>query len=237
MSSDADKQKMLALVETTYEGVIKMVNNLTPEERQAKGNLKLWSAKDTLAHLVFWARHFNLQLEKAEKGEKIPAVEYFDQVNDGVLLEHMDQPLEEALQEFKEIQAELVKKYEAFSVEQLFDPQKFTWLEGRSMFDRIIGNSVWHPASHLSDFYAKRQKQDLATKIQEDLTESLKEFPSWTATAEYNLACYYALNGMQMKAIACLKEAFKGRPDLIDWSKKDGDLDSLREMPEFKELY
>ena len=237
MNSESEKQKMLALVNTVFDHIMQLVDGLTPEEKQEKGNLKLWSAKDTLANLTFWLRHFNSQLEKSAKGEKIPTVEYFNEVNDGVLLEHMDQPFEEALQDFKAIHAELFKKYEAFSVEELFDPKKFAWLEDHPLADRILGNSVSHLASHLCDFYAKRHKLDKAVEIQEVVTGMIKEFPGQAATATYNLACFYALNGMQAKAIPYLKEAFQERPDLIDWSKQDTDLDSLREMPEYKALY
>lgn len=237
MSSEADKQKLLALVQRVYDAIVELTDTLSPAEKDEKGSLQLWSAKDTLANLAFWLRHFNTQLEKSAKGEKVPTIEYFNEVNDGVLLEHMDQPFEDAWQDFKSIHAELMKKYEAFSVEELFDPQKYAWLEGHPLADRILGNSVTHLASHLSDYYAKRQKLDKAIEVQEIVTRMIKEFPSQAATATYNLACFYALNGMQAKAIACLKEAFKGRPDLIDWSKKDSDLDSLREMPEFISLF
>ena len=137
MNSESEKQKMLALVNTVFDHIMQLVDGLTPEEKQEKGNLKLWSAKDTLANLTFWLRHFNSQLEKSAKGEKIPTVEYFNEVNDGVLLEHMDQPFEEALQDFKAIHAELFKKYEAFSVEELFDPKKFAWLEDHPLADQI----------------------------------------------------------------------------------------------------
>jgi len=237
MSSEAQKQKMLALVQQVYDAIVELTDTLSPAEKDEKGSLKLWSAKDTLANLAFWLRHFNTQLEKAAKCEKIPTIEYFNEVNDGVLLEHMDQPFEEAWQDLKAIQAELMKKYEAFSVEELFDPQKHAWLEGHALADRILGNSVTHLASHLSDYYAKRNQLDKAIKIQEIVTGAIKDFPGQAATATYNLACFYALNGMPDKAIPLIKESFQLRPDLKDWSKQDSDLESLRELPEFKTLF
>ena len=105
------------------------------------------------------------------------------------------------------------------------------------MSDRILDNSVWHPQSHIADFYVKRGKLEKATQMQEALTEKLKGSPPWESTAAYNLACFYALNGMKEKAIPKLKEAFKLMPDLLEWSKQDSDLNSLRELPEFKALY
>ena len=238
MDAISEKQKILDLVQITYADLMDLVASLSPQEKKAKGNLKLWSAKDMVAHLSFWERHFINQLDKMVKDEKIPmAGEYLDQVNDGVLYEHMDETLEDALGEYQQIHAELLKKYDSFSAEDLSEPKKFAWLEGRPMSDRILGNSVWHPQSHIADFYVKRGKLEKATQMQESLTDKLKGFPTWGPTAAYNLACFYALNGMEEKAIPYLKEAFKLRLDLLEWSKQDSDLNSLRELPELKALY
>ena len=238
MNALSEKQIILELVQNTYADLMDLVASLSPQEKTKKGGLKLWSAKDMVAHLNFWERHFINQLENFAKSEKIPmAGDYLDQVNDGVLYEHMDQTLEDSLSEYQQIHTELLKKYEAFSVEDLSDPKKFAWLEGRPMSDRILGNSVWHPQSHIADFNIKRGKLEKATQMQESLTDKLKGFPTWRPTAAYNLACFYALNGMREKAIPFLSEAFKLRADLVEWSKQDSDLNSLRDLPEFKALY
>jgi hypothetical protein len=238
MDAISEKQNILNLVQNTHADLMDLIASLSPQEKTARGNLKQWSIKDMVAHLNFWEGHFINQLDRQAKGEKIPtAGDYLDQVNDGVLYEHMDQTLKDALSEYKQIHAELLKKYENFSAEDLSDPKKFAWLEGRPMSDRILGNSVWHPQSHIADFYIKHSQLEKAIQMQEALSEKLKVFPTWGPTAAYNLACFYALNGMKDKAISHLKEAFKQRPDLMDWSKKDSDLNSLRELPQFKALY
>ena len=232
------KGKMLEVVEGTHQNVLNLVSGLSEEEKQAKGNLQRWSAKDLLIHLNFWGKHFLTQMDNSLKGERVPlAGDYYNQVNDGVLYENMDKPFEEAFKEYQEVYPALVKKLQEFSEEDLQDKERFTWLEGRTMIDRVIGNLCWHAESHIADFLVKKGQLEEATRLQEALTEKIKVFPIWNATAVYNLGCFYALNGMSVKAIACLKESFQNRPDLLDWSKKDSDLDSLRELPEFQELY
>ncbi len=238
MNSSSLKQKMLALVEQTNDDLLVFADGLTTEEKNAKGSLSLWSAKDMFTHLTFWGRHFNAQLEKSAKGEKVPVSgDYLDQVNDGVFYENMDKPFENAFQEYQQVFQEKLKRIEDFTEEELIDPKKFAWLEGQPMLNRILGNAVWHPQSHLADYYAKRGQLEHATRLQEAITERLKEFTTWSATAVYNLACFYALHGMPEKSMPALKESFQGRPDLIEWSKQDTDLDALRDLPELKDLY
>ena len=214
MNLESEKHELLYLVQTAYEQILRMADELTAEQKQEKGGMHLWSARDTLAHLTFWSRHFNSKLEKSARGEAVYPVQYFNQINDGVLLEHMEQPFEEALVEFKATQAELAEKYKAFSASELADPGKFIWLEGRPLSERIISDSITHPILHLCDFYAKHQQLERAMEIQENLPHLLKDFPGAAATASYNLACFYALNGMQQKAIPLLEESFQIRPDL-----------------------
>ena len=60
-------------------GFLKLINNeiaifeqgLTEKQKEEKGSLEKWSAKDVLSHLVFWGNHFNSQAEKAKIGEKV----------------------------------------------------------------------------------------------------------------------------------------------------------------------
>jgi hypothetical protein len=238
MNSSSLKQKMLALVRQTHDDLDALATGLTDDQKRAKGSLQLWSAKDIFTHLTFWGRHFNAQLEKSSRGEKIPVSgDYVDQINNGVFYENMDKSFESAFQEYEQVFQEKLKRVDGFIEEELTDPKKFAWLEGQPLINRILGNAVWHPQAHLADYYAKRGKLELATQMQENLTEKLRDFPTWSVTAVYNLACFYALNGMQDKSIAGLKESFNERSDLVEWSKQDSDLNSLRESPEFKALY
>ena len=238
MDANEIKNSVREMIQTTQADLQELITSLSPEERKAKGTLKLWSAKDVITHLNFWGQHFLRQLEKSAKGEKVPlAGDYFNEVNDGVLYEHMEQPLDEALAEYEQIHKELLQVYDSFAADDLSDAKKFAWLEGRPMSDRVLGNLVWHPQAHIADFYVKRGQRDKAIAMQEALTEKLKEFPNWGGTAFYNAAWFYALNNMPDKAIPCLKTAFAQRPDLMEWSKQDSDLDSLRELAEYKALY
>ena len=52
----------------------------------------------------------------------------------------------------------------------------------------------------------------------------------------YNLACYYTLSGDQDSSLENLEQAFSLNSDIIEWSKKDTDLDSLWDDPRYISL-
>ncbi|MBU8934170.1 MAG: protein kinase [candidate division Zixibacteria bacterium] len=56
------------------------------------------------------------------------------------------------------------------------------------------------------------------------------------AGIQYNVACLFALEGDQARAISCLKEAVKAGFAHRDWVMNDPDLRSLRSNPEFMSL-
>lgn len=52
----------------------------------------------------------------------------------------------------------------------------------------------------------------------------------------YNAACFYAQMGEKQSAIQSLKDAFKAGYGNYEWLKRDTDLDTIREEPEYKEM-
>jgi hypothetical protein len=232
------KNEMLEVMGFAQGELSALIEHLAPEEKSARGSLKKWSAKDMLFHLAFWNNHLNAQIEKGLKGEKVPQPgDYLNQVNDGVLFEHIDQPFEEAQSEVQDAYQKMLDITADLSAGDLSDLQKYKFLEGRSLLDRILGTYGYHVAAHISDHYIQSGKLEKARALQEKLSEKLSAFPTWKANSVYNLACFYALNGMGQEAIEKLKVAFKERPELLEWSKQDSDMDPLREMPEYQALF
>ena len=66
---------------------------------------------------------------------------------------------------------------------------------------------------------------------------ALDDGPTWIGTAHYNVACSYSLLGNREEAIKELGEALALRPDLIEWSKQDPDLETIRGEAGYKALY
>ena len=75
--------------------------------------------------------------------------------------------------------------------------------------------------------------------MQESFTCKIMQLDAWRSNTIYKPGCFYALNGMAEKAVACVQEAF-GMPDgkrLMEWSKQNTDLDAIRSEPAFKALF
>ncbi|MDK2982405.1 MAG: hypothetical protein PWQ55_2752 [Chloroflexota bacterium] len=233
-----DKVKeMFALLESVRAELDELVQSLTPEEKARHGSLQGWSAKDMLVHVAFWNRHFNRQLEKGFAGQPVPkSGDYLNQVNDGILYEHLEQPFEEALAEEQTTYADFRRIIADVPAEDMLGPQKYAFLDGHSLLDNALGTYGYHIAAHISDHYAQNGQLERARALQENITRSLSSFPGWEANAPYNLGCFYALNGFKQEAIAQLKEAFKLKPELVAWSQQDSDIDPLRDMAAYQQL-
>jgi tetratricopeptide (TPR) repeat protein len=92
---------------------------------------------------------------------------------------------------------------------------------------------------HMADIYLERGDVQGAQAVQESVAEGLAgldESAAWQGRTQYNLACFYALHNTHERALALLKTAMKYSPNLVEWSKQDNDLDTLRELPDFQAM-
>lgn len=231
------KEAMLDLFKGMRQELDTLIGELTEDKKNARGSMQAWSAKDMLAHLAFWGSHFNLQVEKALAGEHVPAAgDYYEILNDGVLLRNMDRPFEEVRREEEDAYKKTISLLESFSADELADTEKFEFLNKRCLLDSALGTACWHVLAHIGDYYVHQGQLKRAEALHLATTEKLKAFPGWKANATYNLACFYAQNGMKAKALENLESAFKERPELKDWAQKDTDLKPVWEEAQFRVL-
>ena len=230
MENAQTKNEMLNLFKSMRSELAGIVDGLTEDQKQERGSLQKWGVKDMLVHLAFWGDHFNRQLEATRESKHIPeAGDYYEILNDGVLLRNMDKPFEDARREEEAVFDKTIALLEAETPDNLLDPKKYAYMDGRTLLDRALGTECWHVVAHISDYYLKESQYDKAARLQEAYTAKLLAFPTWKANAYYNLACFYSLNGKKGKALINLELAFRERPDLKEWSKNDTDIDPLRQ--------
>jgi tetratricopeptide (TPR) repeat protein len=216
------------------------IDSLTPAERQANGTLEAWAPKETLAHMAVWQERIAKNLTAGLHGGEPIHYENYLELNDQDCLANSQLSFDECLTKVLTGQAMLRQLFDSLSESELLRVDVLPWQESRPVWKILVGNIVDHPVSHLCMLYNARGDQEKALQLQEQTTQALLDLdsdPVWQGTARYNLACVYALSGRKEKAIQLLEESLKLNPQLIDWSQKDTDLDSLRQEPAYLALY
>jgi tetratricopeptide (TPR) repeat protein len=235
------KSKLIELVKRAYQEEQALIARLSEDERSAVGEPDRWSVKDVIVHLAGWKARLAGNLAAAASGGTPVRYDDFEAVNAQEFEEYRDLPWPEVMEMAAEAHRQLVEQVEVRSEDELRGTETLPWQGSRPLWQLILGNGYTHPmAMHLGPIYIERGEKEHATAMQEEaarLLEELDEGENWRGTVRYNLACHYALVGETERAIEELREALELNPGLVEWSKQDSDLASIREEPGYLALY
>lgn len=236
------KSHLVELLRRARQDELLLFSSLSTEERAASGTLEQWSAKDLAAHIAFWEERLTQRLAGRARGESFSELTdgEVDQVNAEAFEKSRHLDWDQVQAEAKRVFDQLLAMVSGFTEQELTDPSPVGWYRNRSLLASIMGNSYTHPQTHVAWVHLHRGDLQRAREIHEALAQAQIDMdgsPASRALALYNLACFYALSGEPVKAIDLLSQALPLRADLVDWSKQDPDLDSLRELPEYRALY
>jgi len=215
-------------------------DGLSRARRSAQGAPDHWSAKDAAAHIIVWNDRLAANLEAAARGDAPRQYEDFEAANRQVFEANRERSWQDLLDYEERVSARLVAAVDGLSDEMLNDPERFEWTDGRPLWWRVGFTVCFHALDHLSKLHLEWGESDSAQVLQERIVQDmgpLDDSDGWQGTITYNLACFYALSDQPDPAVEKLRRAFELNPWLIDWSKEDSDLDSLRELTEFQALY
>lgn len=206
------------------------------EARGATGTVEVWAPKDHFVHLAVWQAYQARRLEAITTGN--PPTQPAD--NDTVFLEYRDEPWDtvwaDAMRALDDNAAAIAQAAE----EDLTDPNRFPWSNGRSFVSSAIGNIYLHPIEHLVQMHEERGDDTAAERVQQESVATMNRLfgkGEEYANAVYNLGCFYAKRGRAAEAVAQVREALAVNPKLTEWSKEDADLVSLHELPAYQALY
>ena len=125
-----------------------------------------WSFTDVAAHLTAWRQRAVVRLQAVQRGERptpppwadLPAED--DPINSWIYQANHQRPSADVLRESRESLAQLEAAVAALPEADLFDPQRFPWMEGTSLAESIMGNSCDHFFSdHAPDLRAWVSRQ------------------------------------------------------------------------------
>jgi hypothetical protein len=127
----------------------------------------------------------------------------------------------------------------ALTDEDLLDPARHPWLNGRTLWLQVIVRGFWHPTGHVADYYLRHGRPGQAVALQEHAVATaryLKAPDQATGMAAYSLACAQAQAGLTGEASRALAEAIRLNPDVRANATRDPDLARLRETGQLAEI-
>jgi tetratricopeptide (TPR) repeat protein len=241
MTTNTIQAALLDLLEQARDERQAWIESIPEAEWQATGTPEQWSLKDDLAHMAFWDGRSAERIAAALRGDA-PAEggPGFQEINERVFEERRGWTWAQVLDDAERSHAALIDHVRALGDAALTEARAVAGGGERTIAADLLGNGYWHIIEHVARSYAARGQLERAERMLDRAivaNDQLKLLPNDHATALYNLACFYATIGQPDKALPLLPEALRLRPDLVEWSKQDSDLDSLRDRADFQALY
>jgi len=234
-------RRLLALLTRGQTDQDTIAGRLSPDERAARGELHAWSAKDHVAHNNFWRQDAVRRLQAALDGSEPPDTERDDTqtllLNDRVFEEQRETLWEELVTETARLRAETAALIQRLTADDIAQRGRYPWQRGGSLGGLIFVNWYDHPAEHWADIYLSRGEIDRALELRQAVVATVGELfahdPTLYSYMVYKLGGMYARNARSEQAIGAIREALTVNPSLIEWVRKDTDLDPLRALPSF----
>jgi len=142
---------VVVLIRETSTQLERLLAQLSVEQMNQPGAVGVWSVKDVLAHLAYWQRYGAALLTAAARGET-PNLEGDDETernNASVVGQYYQRSLAATIADWQAAREDLLDQLEQVSDADLNDPDRFAWNNGRTLLDRVAGNSYDHEREHI----------------------------------------------------------------------------------------
>ncbi len=196
------------------------------------GSPDRWAAVPLVAHNNEFKNQQAERIMALRSGQVPPAFGEIDHGSAALYLRYSAQQAGEVLAGCRRVTATLMDGTWALSDEDLLDPSRHPWLNGRLLWLQIIVRGFWHPTGHLGDYYLGHGQPDRAVALQAHGLATARYLgapPAAVGMAGYSLACAQAGSGRLGEAARTLAEAVSANPDLRDRVDDDPDLAAVRE--------
>jgi tetratricopeptide (TPR) repeat protein len=229
------KTLVLGILQQGHADEVAFLQGLTEAERNAIGTPELWSAKDHLAHGIFWRRNLMEEITSTLQNRELPPSEASEQDrNTRVFEASRFRSFEEVHTESEQSFGELIALVEQLSEEDLTTPNRFPWIgDELPLYGPLLGNCYEHDQEHLVQYYLDRHDFSRAIHMRETCANRVlgAEVPDWVkGFFVYNLACFYAQLNPLPKAAAHLQKAITLNPSLKEWAANDSQLAALHDQ-------
>jgi tetratricopeptide (TPR) repeat protein len=195
------------------------------------GSPQRWAAVPVVAHNTEFRRQQVQRLRAIRCGQAPPAFAEIDHRSAAVYAELAAQPADVAGRDSWRVAGELAEEMRLVSHEDLVDPARNEWLNGRQLWLQVVVRGFWHPAGHLGEYYLQHGQLDRAVAMAQHAVATADYLGAPAPArgmAAYNLACAEARAGLLDAAEANLTAAIALNPDVRQNALRDSDLAELR---------
>lgn len=262
MNDIALKSQVIDLLQLAHHAEQGLMDGVPEAEREVSGTPSRMSVKDLVAHLTAAKQREALRLAVAAEGGT-PESDDHDPAQ--IVNDHQHCPWSDIQAEAEQAFNALVGQVERFTLEDLSDSRRYPWLRGRPLVAEILGYGLWHPVSHLAEWYRRqdqvphldrryhslvpvyhsewyrRQGQvphldRLYHSLLDALPHDVQAVLAHDASSLYNLAGVYGVLGQAAPALRLLSAALELNPELRPELRDDPDFEALRTDPAFLDL-
>ncbi|HZR48995.1 MAG TPA: hypothetical protein VFB06_05705 [Streptosporangiaceae bacterium] len=201
------------------------------EDGSSAGTPDDWAAVPLVAHCVDFKDQQSERLSCLLAGTVPPQFGEVDHRSDSLYQALSARPADEVLADSRRVTAALIDGLWAVADDDLTDPSRHPWLNGRMLWLQIVVRGFWHPMGHLGDYYLSHGQAERAVAMQSHALATAR-YLAIPAPAEgmaaYNLACALARAGFVERARATLSDAISLNADLTANAGRDPDLTAVR---------
>lgn len=156
MATDpTNKVELLQQMQDGYTSFVALLTPLSEEQMTTPGVNGDWAIKDILVHLATWQRRMANRVEALSRGDEVnpnqPAInneEEMNRFNDATFAANRSRPLDQVWSDFRSSYQDLLQSTRLLSENDLFNPHRYSWLEGSALWENIAGNSFAHYEEH-----------------------------------------------------------------------------------------
>lgn len=233
------KSQLISALQAAQNETLQMAQSLSESDRNESGSAEQWAPRDYLAHIGMSRRFLADDLAAARRGETPPQGDQPDRSNPAVYAVYSHKPWADIQSLLEESHQELIDQLQAFTDEEINDPDHFAWMGGAPIWRRVAGTCFIHTTVHLAQTYLEHGDAESArrvAKLEQEQGLALDSSDRWLGMVHYNQGCYHALLGEKEHALRELEHGFRLSSQFVEFARQDTDLASLHNDPDYLEM-
>ena len=154
MEEQMSKEKLIEEIQIEHLHLERTLDKISRQQMVTPGVMDDWTVKDLLAHITVWELRMIRWLEQTVRDE-VPEMlppgmtwDDLDQWNEQTYQKHRHRDLDEVLADFKLSYSQALNVVQDISEDDLIDPNRYAWRDGRPLWEMVAANTSWHYKEH-----------------------------------------------------------------------------------------